>query len=465
MVCSISLMKNLKALLYSLMLLGVLAICLLVAFVLTMPGGPFEGAITLPLTHQDPSIYVSAQTPPLAGVGDDIVMSVFIENLDQIPVQIDEIRIGSDLLSAAVVTNVVPGTLSQTHYQDYTGFYIDQPVQPGERQLFEFDLVPLKPIQLTGKLQVISNQKVIAEAGVRLEFVQSMAVFLPTDTPTFTPSPTPTYTPIPPTLTPTPRPVIPYQAVVKITAKYKYASILKGAWSGSGTIISPDGVILTNAHLVLGPPGPAIQVDYFIISLTIEPDQPPIDSFIAEEIYADRDLDLALLRITTDLKYKDVDPENLFLTSVELGDSDQLQLGEPLTILGYPAIGGDTITVLHGVVGGFTLMRNHDEISFIKTSTSITGGASGGLALDRNGRIVAIPTQLGYGGEDYIIDCERVADTNLDATIDNNDFCVPAGGFINAMRPINLAKPMIESYTDIKVSTPDITITPSGSAP
>jgi S1-C subfamily serine protease len=458
-------MKNLKALIFSLMFFGGLAICLLAAYILTMPGGPYEGAIKFPGADQKPAIRVSAQTPLLAGVGDDIVMNVIIQNLSQTPIQIDEIRLNSELLSAAVVTKVIPGTLTQTHYEDSTGFYIDQSIPAGERQIFEFDLVPLEPANLTGKLQVMSGRKVIAETGVRIEFIQSMAMFLPTNTPTVTPSATATNTPIPPTLTPTPKPAIPFQAVVKITAKYKYASILKSSWSGSGTIISPDGVILTNAHLVLGPPGIPVQVDYFIISLTIDADQPPIDSFIADKIYADKDLDLALLRITTDLRYKDVDPDNLFLTSVPLGDSDQLQLGDPLIFLGYPAIGGETITVLHGTVGGFTLMRNSDELSFIKTSASITGGASGGLALDQYGRMVAIPTQLGYGGEDYIVDCEVVADTNQDATINTNDFCVPAGGYINALRPINLAKPMIESYTDIDVSTSSISVTPSSNAP
>lgn len=110
-------------------------------------------------------------------------------------------------------------------------------------------------------------------------------------------------------------------------------------------------------------------------------------------------------------------------------------------------------------------MRRSNEISFIKTSVSITGGASGGLALDQNGRMIAIPTQLGYGGETNIIDCEVVADTNQDAMINTNDFCVPAGGFINSMRPINLAKPMIEKYTNINVASPDVEITPGSSAP
>jgi S1-C subfamily serine protease len=450
-------MKNLRTLLFPLMLLGSLAICGLAIFVLSMPGGPFEGVISLPIRDQEASIRVSAQTPPIAGVGDDVQMAVIVENQGQTPVQIDEIRLGSELLQSVVVTDISPGTLSQTHYSDSTGFYIGQSVGAGARQVFEFSLKPLEPTQLSSRVQVIAGQSE-ADAGVRLVVVQSVAVLLPTETPTLTPSPTVTFTPIPPTLTPTPRPDIPFQAVVKITAKYKYASILKLAWSGSGTIISPDGVILTNAHLVLGPPG--MQSDYFIISLTIEPDQPPVDSFIADKIYVDKDLDLALLRITTDLKYKDVDSKNLFLTSVPLGDSDQLQLGDPLIIMGYPAIGGDTITVLRGSVGGFSLMRGSSDIGYIKTSAAITGGASGGLALDQYGRMVAIPTRIGYGGEDNVTDCEVVADTNQDSVIDSRDFCVPAGGFINSLRPINLAKQMIEEYTDIDLTAPGIQVTP-----
>jgi hypothetical protein len=52
---------------------------------------------------------------------------------------------------------------------------------------------------------------------------------------------------------------------------------------------------------------------------------------------------------------------------------------------------------------------------------------------------------LGYGGEDQFVDCRTLADTNRDGVVDDRDSCVPTGGFINALRPINLALPMIEA--------------------
>ena len=67
------------------------------------------------------------------------------------------------------------------------------------------------------------------------------------------------------------------------------------------------------------------------------------------------------------------------------------------------------------------------------------------MALDQYGRLVAIPTQLGYGQfEGELVDCRIVADTNGDGDVNQKDVCVPVGGFINALRPINLARPLIE---------------------
>jgi hypothetical protein len=67
------------------------------------------------------------------------------------------------------------------------------------------------------------------------------------------------------------------------------------------------------------------------------------------------------------------------------------------------------------------------------------------VALDQFGRLVAIPTQLGYGQQSGdLVDCRVVADTNGDGNVDQRDVCVPVGGFINALRPVNLAKPLID---------------------
>ncbi|MFM8321294.1 MAG: hypothetical protein ACKOC5_10295, partial [Chloroflexota bacterium] len=86
------------------------------------------------------------------------------------------------------------------------------------------------------------------------------------------------------------------------------------------------------------------------------------------------------------------------------------------------------------------------ERSYIKTSGSISGGTSGGLAMDANGFLLAIPTQLGSGlkNDDALVDCRVIVDTNNDGSVDTRDACIPVGGFINAMRPIHLALPLIE---------------------
>lgn len=236
---------------------------------------------------------------------------------------------------------------------------------------------------------------------------------------------------------------IPYEAVVQITAMVNLDGDIQPGWSGSGSIISPDGLILTNAHVVLS--DAYYEVDHLIIALTVAQDAPAQAAYLAEVVQADAALDLAILRITRDLNNQPVDPGSLNLPTVPLGDSDQLQLGDTLTILGYPGIGGNTITLTRGEVSGFTGDRVYGNRSFIKTSATIAGGNSGGMATNSHNELVGVPTQVGYGGEGEIVDCRALADTNGDGVINNLDSCIPTGGFINALRPIKLALPLIEA--------------------
>jgi len=67
------------------------------------------------------------------------------------------------------------------------------------------------------------------------------------------------------------------------------------------------------------------------------------------------------------------------------------------------------------------------------------------LAVNQNGELIGVPTQLGYGGDDQFVDCRVLADTNRDGYVDDDDTCVPTGGFINALRPVKLALPLIEA--------------------
>ena len=236
---------------------------------------------------------------------------------------------------------------------------------------------------------------------------------------------------------------IPYKAVVQIVAMYEDNGEYKIGWTGSGSIISPDGFILTNAHVVL--PDRYFPIDALKIALTLEDDQPPVISYYAEVLQADEPLDIAVLRITTDLDGNPVDYASLDLPYVPLGDADDLHLGDSIRILGYPGIGGETITLTTGEVSGFTSEEERGDRAFIKTSATIAGGNSGGLAANPEGYLIGIPTQLGYGGEDQFVDCRVLADTNRDGKIDDRDSCIPTGGFINALRPVNLAFPLIEA--------------------
>lgn len=268
--------------------------------------------------------------------------------------------------------------------------------------------------------------------------------------PTFTPLPEinvlPTITPelvVNATATPLIRP-IPFDAVVQIVAMYyDDSNRLVPGWTGSGSIIAPDGLILTNAHVVLS--DRYYHVDALGIAFTDKEDHAPELRYYAEVLQVDESLDVAVIKITTDLSGNPVDFNTVSLPYVPLGNADNLRLGDQITILGYPGIGGVTITLTRGEVSGFTSESGRGDRAFIKTSATIAGGNSGGLAADAEGYLIGIPTQLGYGGEDQFVDCRVLADTNRDGVIDDSDNCVPTGGFINALRPINLALPLIEA--------------------
>jgi len=252
-------------------------------------------------------------------------------------------------------------------------------------------------------------------------------------TPTLPPNTTEPSTPTAPAQT-SPSSNVPVEAVVEILALDQDGD---PSWSGSGSIVAPEGYILTNAHVAIADKGDA-PVTNLLILLTQKEDEPPVPSYLAEPVIVDQDLDLAILRITSDAKGNPVDSETLNLPYMQLGNSDEVHLGTPLRILGYPGIGGKTITLTSGEVAGFTSEPGIKGRAFLKTSATIAGGNSGGAGVNNQGELIGVPTQLGAGGkEDEIVDCRVLADTNADGVIDENDACIPTGGFINALRPIN----------------------------
>lgn len=164
-------------------------------------------------------------------------------------------------------------------------------------------------------------------------------------------------------------------------------------WSGSGTIISPDGYLVTNFH-VIGDTDTREYFDFHSIWMT-DPnftDQPPEMSFWARVIDIDPTHDLALLKI---VQYPDESPipDSLTFTSVTVGDSNDLFPGDSITIVGYPGISGGTITFTAGLMSGW-LGEDFETggKQWIKTDAKISHGNSGGAAFNSQGHLIGVPT-------------------------------------------------------------------------
>jgi serine protease Do len=259
------------------------------------------------------------------------------------------------------------------------------------------------------------------------------------------PTPQPVITPTPITTNPSSTRQNLIAATVQIYGLFSQNGQLVPGYVGSGTLITPDGLILTNAH-VADPAAvgdPDFTPDALAIGLVSSEDKPAVFSYRAQVVAIDGYLDLAILRIVSGLDGSAINASALHLPYVPLGDSDQVHVGDHVNIYGFPAIGGETITYTDGNISGFTSEDKVGDRAWLKTDATISGGNSGGLAANDAGAIVGVPTQASSGAGGDITDCRVVQDTNGDGVLDNRDNCIPIGGFINALRPVNLARALI----------------------
>jgi len=244
------------------------------------------------------------------------------------------------------------------------------------------------------------------------------------------------------------------RATVQVVALDREGERWVPLWSGSGSVIDPSGIILTNQHVV---DRGLYDFEAVGIAITNSSDQPPSLAYLAEVVAQDTQLDLAVVRVVTDLEGIAVTIE---LPHVQVGDSNAIEIGDRLRILGYPGIGGETITFTEGAVSGFTLERGIAGRAWIKTDATIAGGNSGGLGANERGELIGIPTIVTSGSEyGETVDCRPLADTDRDGDIDGSDTCVPVGGFINALRPVNLALPLIEAARQGRAYEPELDAT------
>lgn len=235
-------------------------------------------------------------------------------------------------------------------------------------------------------------------------------------------------------------------AVVQVIALKKgFLGNLSSAWTGSATCVDPRGYFLTNCHVAnpraMGMPSP--QANALGIAVMERSDEPPVLTYYADVVAQSPELDLAVMKVKSRIDGKSI--RGLKLPYLPIGDSDVIELGDFLSIFGFPGIGGDTITFTSGNVAGFTKERQvRARRAWIKTDATIAGGNSGGTAVDLDGKLVGIPTQAAAGTGITPVDARPVVDTNRDGRVDQRDTPMAIGGFINGLRPVNLAVPLMQ---------------------
>jgi serine protease Do len=156
---------------------------------------------------------------------------------------------------------------------------------------------------------------------------------------------------------------------------------------GSGVVVTRDGVVLTNNHVVE-------QADEVQVTLSDG------RKFDAKVLGTDPQSDLAVLRIQGKV------PADL--TPIEFGDSSALRLGDVVLAIGNPFGVGQTVTM--GIVSakGRTGMGIVDYEDFIQTDAAINPGNSGGALINLRGELVGINTAIlsrsgGYQGIGFAI--------------------------------------------------------------
>ena len=142
--------------------------------------------------------------------------------------------------------------------------------------------------------------------------------------------------------------------------------------TGSGVIVSPDGYIITNNHVIDG---------YSEIEITTNNNK----SYKASLIGTDPGTDIAVLKINTDS----------MLPYISFGDSDNTKIGEWVLAVGNPFNLNSTVTA--GIISAKSRDLNkydNKNESYIQTDAAVNKGNSGGALVNTNGQLIGINTAI-----------------------------------------------------------------------
>ena len=190
------------------------------------------------------------------------------------------------------------------------------------------------------------------------------------------------------------------------------------AASGSGFIISADGYIVTNHHVIDGANK---------ITVTLYDGK----SYEAELIGSDESNDIAVLKIDAD-----------GLTPVVLGSSNDLSVGDEVVAIGNP-LGELTFSLTAGVVSALdrTITTQNTTMNLIQTDTAINSGNSGGALFNMYGEVVGI-TNAKYSSSGL----------TSEASIDNIGFAIPIDNVKSIIESLIKNGYVIKPYIGISVA-------------
>ncbi|MEX0992633.1 MAG: trypsin-like peptidase domain-containing protein [Solirubrobacterales bacterium] len=159
---------------------------------------------------------------------------------------------------------------------------------------------------------------------------------------------------------------------------FGFPSEQQGTATGSGFVVDDDGYVLTNAHVVDG--ADKIEVDF-------ENDETADAKLVGKDVSSD----VALLKVDADKKQ---------LHPLKLGDSSDVQVGDPVVAIGNPF--GLDRTVTDGIVSALQRQikapDNFTISNVIQTDAAINPGNSGGPLLNAQGEVIGINSQIATAG-------------------------------------------------------------------
>ena len=166
-----------------------------------------------------------------------------------------------------------------------------------------------------------------------------------------------------------------YRSVAEIVKRIVdgLVQIVTDSGGGSGFVVSADGLIVTNAHVV----GREAMVTVHIVNS---------GSLTGQVLGRDEALDLAVVK---------VEPART-LKPMPMGDPSSVEVGEEVLALGFPLSDtlGQEYTVTRGIVSS---RRTWDSVNYFQTDAAINPGNSGGPLVNRQGQVIGVNTSSYFG--------------------------------------------------------------------